>query len=535
MNKFWIGPPGTGKTYTLIQQVKRCIAEGIHPKDIAYISFTKIAANEAKGRALETFPEFTNVPNAFENFRTLHSLALAECPAIKNNIMESSDYSELGRKIPFSISIKMNHWEDPFDNEGKLLNTKNPYLFLVNKAVCHKLTIEQAFNNQRDSRLRKNIAYLLDQELTKFKKEKGLYDYNDFLLEFAQKETVPSFKVLIVDEAQDLSLIQWDCIERLIENAGEVHIAGDDDQAIYKWAGASIEKFRSFNTREDFETEILTQSFRVPKKMHALAERIITKDDERIPKTYLPVDKEGTISRAVTLGSIMPAVAAHMEEHRSKTLLVLAATNNTLKEAISEFKKAGIKYDSRTSKPMNVEKIDAIDDWARLRVGHSLTGDRIKNIYGYLKTNVKHGFKSGKKAPEDLQSYTLKECMEKYGLLTDAPWDESFLKLPDEEVQYIKNVLDSGRKLTDPSQVRISTISSIKGAEANIVILYRDISWGEKIYGGNESHRKFYVAVTRATDQLILLDPRKYELAYALPFNDLLARETLKKAAKKKS
>ena len=93
MNKFWIGPPGTGKTTTLINQVEKYISEGIHPCDIAYISFTKVAANEAKARAIEAFPEFANSPNAFENFRTLHSLAYAECPDVRSNTIETSDYT----------------------------------------------------------------------------------------------------------------------------------------------------------------------------------------------------------------------------------------------------------------------------------------------------------------------------------------------------------------------------------------------------------------------------------------------------------
>ena len=118
---------------------------------------------------------------------------------------------------------------------------------------------------------------------------KGLYDFNDYLLLFAGKEVVPSYKVLIVDEAQDLSLIQWDCIERLIENAGDIHIAGDDDQAIFVWAGASVEKFRSFKNREGFKTEYLKQSRRVPQKIYVVAEKIIETPKEEINKVWEPI------------------------------------------------------------------------------------------------------------------------------------------------------------------------------------------------------------------------------------------------------
>jgi superfamily I DNA/RNA helicase len=522
MNKFWVGPPGTGKTHTLIEQVKKFIAEGIHPNEIAYISFTNVAADEAKKRAIEAFPEFANSPKAFENFRTLHSLAYAECPEVRNNTMETSDYVALSKILPFSIDVNMSHWESPFDNSGQLLNKKNAYLFLVNKAVCCKQSIEEAFNRQADPRLRRNIAVLLDEHLRDFKGRRELYDFNDFLLKFAEKETVPHFKALIIDEAQDLSLIQWDCMERLIERADVTHIAGDDDQAIFTWAGASIEKFRSFFKRKDFEKKELKQSFRVPRKMHTLAERIIVKDTDREPKTYLPADKEGIIQRAITLGGLMPKVTEQINENRDETWLVLASTNSTLSEATSEFKKAGIKYDSKTSTSMSLEKIQALDDYEKLLKGEKLRGDKVKNIYGYLKTNVKRGYKTGKKSPDDLGTYNLKDLKDKHGLLTEAPWDEAFLKLPDDEVQYIKGILDSGRKLTDPSQVRISTISSIKGAEADTVILFVDISWGEKHYGGAEAHRKFYVAVTRAKKTLILIDPKKYELSYGLNVRDLL-------------
>jgi superfamily I DNA/RNA helicase len=65
------GPPGTGKTTTLLNKLDKLFARGVMPSDIAYLSFTNKAVNEAKHRAEKQFKDLTD--EDLKNFRTIHS------------------------------------------------------------------------------------------------------------------------------------------------------------------------------------------------------------------------------------------------------------------------------------------------------------------------------------------------------------------------------------------------------------------------------------------------------------------------------
>ena len=51
----FFGPPGTGKTTTLLNKVDELLAGGMSPTDIGYFSFTRKAAHEARDRAVARF------------------------------------------------------------------------------------------------------------------------------------------------------------------------------------------------------------------------------------------------------------------------------------------------------------------------------------------------------------------------------------------------------------------------------------------------------------------------------------------------
>ena len=81
-------------------------------------------------------------------------------------------------------------------------------------------------------------------------------------------------------------------IERIISNAKRVYIAGDDDQAIYLWAGARPE----FLINMEGSRTILNKSYRLPQLIHAKANKLIKRIEDRVDKEWTSRDDMGEIN-----------------------------------------------------------------------------------------------------------------------------------------------------------------------------------------------------------------------------------------------
>ena len=101
MKTIILGPPGTGKTTTLLNLVDDFMKAGVDSKRIGYFSFTKKAANEAATRAAEKFN--LDEQQDLINFRTLHSLAFRILGVSKERVMKKEDYREYGLKVGIPI------------------------------------------------------------------------------------------------------------------------------------------------------------------------------------------------------------------------------------------------------------------------------------------------------------------------------------------------------------------------------------------------------------------------------------------------
>jgi len=502
MKTIILGPPGTGKTTTLLNLVDQFLKDGIRPRQIGYFSFTKKAATEAATRAAEKFN--LDIENDLPFFRTLHSYAFNQLGMTKEKMMKQEDYKEFGQKCGIPIKTAK------YSSEDGTFNSDNEYLTIINTARVKRMDLLEYYDSRQNILdIERGTLFLLAEELKRFKKEKGLKDFTDLLEDFLNKETLNKFEVLFIDEAQDLSLLQWDMVRKIWSRAGKTYIAGDDDQAIFKWAGADVDHFIALKEEVD-DIQTLDQSYRIPGgPIHELSQKIISKVQNRFDKEYKPREEIGILKRYSDITQV---------DMSKGEWLVLSSANYFLEDAKDLCEIQGWYYQYKGINSVPLKLLLALNNWEAWRKDAQLNHLEIKNIYEYLGSNVLPGFQKGKTLHSDTK-YLMKDCKADHGLITDNVWYEAFEGLDPMTETYIRNMRANGEQINKNPRIKMSTIHGAKGGEADQVLLMQDLT-GAAIetfsHDPDELHRLFYTGATRAKRELHVLDPKNFDRAYII-------------------
>jgi len=489
------GPPGTGKTTKLISIVKQELEDGTRPEDIAFVSFSRKAADEARTRASDAL---SMNPDQMVWFRTLHSMAFQYMGITTHQVLKGTDFTQLGNLLglEFSSNASVRMEDGQLFSPGK---GGDAYLSMIQLARVRGVSLEQQFNDTANRGLHYQQLKLVAQVLDDYKRDTGKVDFVDMIEDFIAQGEGPRLEVLIVDEAQDLAPLQWRMVHEVLKpRAKRIYFAGDDDQCIYSWMGVNV---RDFLNASDHKT-VLDKSYRLPRNIYNIADSLVKRVVVRQEKVWSPVNDAGHV---VWHHDIMDL------DLTSGEWLILARTNYIANKIATDLKELGYLFwreGSGWSISPNV--LTGIEVWLKLCKGLTVTATELKTLSTLLKSDIVT--KSGRKNLATLDNetpYALEDVKENFSTseLKEKPWHE-VLKVADRERIYISSVRRMGEKiLTDKPRIKISTIHKAKGGEADNVALLLDTSraCAESTDQDGEI-RTFYVGMTRAKKALHIIE-----------------------------
>jgi ATP-dependent exoDNAse (exonuclease V) beta subunit len=334
-----------------------------------------------------------------------------------------------------------------------------------------------------------------------YKNLHGLRDFTDLLEEYAAQGAPLDIRVAFVDEAQDLSPLQWRVLRLMLAQAERVYIAGDDDQAIYRWSGADVDSFLGLGG----EQEILRQSWRCSATVHALADKVVHRIKNRIKKTWAPRAEQGSVEYIQDMDLFNPTAC-------DGSVLMLARNTYMLGRYVSFLTTAGVPFLHGNGFSSVTERhVRGIQAWEALRAGRFIDEQDARLVYDLTTMQfVKRGFKSLPDLAKGAR-VNLDMLRAMHGFLGDsAPWYEILRGINDAKIAYYRAIMRRGHSLKERPSIQLQTIHGVKGGEADTVVLAPDMArrtWEGYEKEPDDEHRVSYVGVSRARKNLIILPP----------------------------
>ncbi|MBU5616169.1 ATP-dependent helicase [Psychrobacter sp. TAE2020] len=362
-----IAGAGSGKTKTLTYRTSYLLENGVAPKEILLLTFTRKAANEIKGRAKTLLASTAASSNALNDITsgTFHSFC--------NRLLRQ--YSGLLGINPRFTILDTADSEDAID----LIYKEKKYPAQTKKqAFPRKKTLQNIFSSSRNRRI--HIGELIENnypdiaihtpiieqlavDFHQYKRANHLYDFDDIISQVVshlknnskfRQLVQQNYRYVMVDEYQDTNIPQKQLIDLICAPASvSLMVVGDDNQSIYAFRGANYENILLFGeTYPEAKLIKLEQNYRstpaVLDYINALSAQITLGYQKQLYSKMAIVGQKPVFSRLSDENReakyIADKIIEHKADHDYNDYAVLCRTSFQSNYVQLEFMERGIPF-----------------------------------------------------------------------------------------------------------------------------------------------------------------------------------------------
>ena len=541
------GAPGTGKTFTLVKRLQEHLDQNCPLDQTLTTTFTRVAAREIKSRIQERNNNRFTDKELHYSVRTIDSYLMSKINEDKDICYPNDYLTEF-----YQVRKKKELNDDKKRNFYAAMKIITKGRIAVGEGIE---SILKYYDAEKQTNTSRRFIIQLAESYENYKKNHLKMDWEDVKYKGLQDKIKFNHNiVLMIDEAQDCNRLEWLIINKLIAVSKNVYIAGDDDQAIYRFKGGEVETFLQLPVDK---TTVLDKSPRLNKNIWKLAQAAIhlIPKERRQEKQYTPTNenkhnmphcglihefrnKESFEKNYLNMSITDPDVSIHWlflsrnndEKDRrysneNYNWSQILAKNNLTWETIEKSNGAESGAERGTTPNVPTDQIQSIETWMTLQRGNKISGKETKEFYKTIPPTLIRDRKKTSLIRTD--SIILKDGQYGYGDLKskfyldaniNVPWFEILnLKTHNGEyyvdyIQYLKNIMENGN-YKKSKRILLSTIHGAKGLESANTILncdwpylpYRTYCKGRK--DRDDELRVFYVGVTRTKYNLFLYQP----------------------------
>jgi len=529
-----IGGAGVGKTYNLIDRISREVNNGTPLNRIAFVTFSKAAAEEARERLIATF---NCEKRELDLCGTIHSICYKRFCKDKKVIKEK-------HKRDF---FKLHHLDYEIRRTGEDLmasdtNVSIPGNLILNfydkirMGKCKNITDIKSERELKDIFSDLNLSnfvytdlfcndfnmYTILKEYNKYLEDNDLIDFAEMLLTAYKGDYTIDADVLVLDEAQDLSPLQFFIFRQWSRDKKEIYISGDPNQTIYIFNLANadylINEIKNLDHKNGDEHIVLPKTYRMAEKINSYCSEYINKNMRKTKYVHSDIEPARAGGEIIEedVDGILERVTEWIDPNEST--FILTRTNYYKKRIIEDvLLEQGIPYLEIKGKSIWSIKATSIFNMViKLVERKPITGEEASLLFEAIPFKLglmKRGSKAKFKKIEKKQEYKITD-------LINAGFNLNFLNFLSYDKIY--NILD----ISDPAKIafenatkepvgkinlRIGTCHSAKGKECSVCIIFKDISKKianevSKSQDAFESEiRVFYVGQSRAKNKLVIL------------------------------